>query len=147
MAKKEGASEKRRALLRGLRRKQLHLSAQELGQNQADRLNICYQQHTHDQRDDEGNHLFGNGLQANAAATDHFSILTKKYHAYLSFGIAEVDLETGDFYNTAVLLGPEGYIGKYRKMHQWETEKHWGVDGDLGMPRRLGKEPAEQRER
>ncbi|MBC5747779.1 nitrilase [Dysosmobacter sp. NSJ-60] len=67
-------------------------------------------------------------------ATDHFSILTKKYHAYLSFGIAEVDLETGDFYNTAVLLGPEGYIGKYRKMHQWETEKHWGVDGDLGMP-------------
>ena len=59
MAKKEGASEKRRALLRGLRRKQLHLSAQELGQNQADRLNICYQQHTHDQRDDEGNHLFG----------------------------------------------------------------------------------------
>ena len=66
MAKKEGASEKRRALLRGLRRKQLHLSTQELGQNQADRLNICYQQHTHDQRDDEGNHLFGNGLQANA---------------------------------------------------------------------------------
>ena len=66
--------------------------------------------------------------------TERFSELTRKYHSYVSFGVAEVDPNTGDFYNSAVLIGPEGYIGKYRKMHQWETEKHWGVDGDVGVP-------------
>lgn len=67
-------------------------------------------------------------------ATELFAQLTKKYRGYISFGIAEVDPATGDFYNSAALIGPEGYIGKYRKIHQWETEKHWSVDGDLGVP-------------
>jgi apolipoprotein N-acyltransferase len=34
---------------------------------------------------------------------------------YMSVGIAERDLETGLAYNTAVLMGPHGIIGKYRK--------------------------------
>lgn len=34
---------------------------------------------------------------------------------HMSVGIAERDLETGLAYNTAVLLGPKGIIGKYRK--------------------------------
>ena len=34
---------------------------------------------------------------------------------YMSVGIAERDAETGLAYNTAVLLGPNGIIGKYRK--------------------------------
>ena len=34
---------------------------------------------------------------------------------YLSVGIAERDAETGLAYNAAVLLGPNGVIGKYRK--------------------------------
>ena len=67
-------------------------------------------------------------------STELFAGLAAKYHAYLSYGIAERDEDTGDFYNSAVLVGPEGYIGKYRKIHQWEVEKHWGVDGDLGVP-------------
>jgi len=46
----------------------------------------------------------------------------------------EVDNETGLYYNSAVLIGPEGYIGKYRKTHQWETEAHWAAWGDLGVP-------------
>lgn len=66
--------------------------------------------------------------------TDHFAALAKKYNGYLAFGVAEVDPDNGSFYNTAVLIGPKGYVGKYRKMHQWETEKHWAADGDLGVP-------------
>jgi predicted amidohydrolase len=35
---------------------------------------------------------------------------------YMSVGIAERDVETGLAYNSAVLLGPKGVIGKYRKI-------------------------------
>jgi predicted amidohydrolase len=48
-------------------------------------------------------------------ATDALQPLLKRTGMYLSVGIAEKDLETGLFYNTAVLMGPEGIIGKYRK--------------------------------
>ncbi len=44
--------------------------------------------------------------------------LTKKFQVYLVSGQPERS-EISDFvlYNTATLIGPEGYIGKYRKMH------------------------------
>jgi len=67
-------------------------------------------------------------------ATDAISVVTKKYNIYVVFGMAERDAETGLFYNAAALVGPNGYIGKYRKSHQWETEEHWSVWGDVGVP-------------
>jgi len=39
-----------------------------------------------------------------------------------------------DLYNTAVLVGPEGFIGKYRKLHPCEDEVYWAEPGDLGLP-------------
>lgn len=48
-------------------------------------------------------------------ATNALQPLLKRTGMYLSVGIAEKDVETGLFYNTAVLMGPEGIIGKYRK--------------------------------
>ncbi len=39
----------------------------------------------------------------------------KRTGMYMSVGIAEKDSVTGVFYNTAVLMGPQGIIGKYRK--------------------------------
>ncbi|QDR79700.1 nitrilase-related carbon-nitrogen hydrolase [Sporomusa termitida] len=60
--------------------------------------------------------------------------LTSKYNAYAVFGMAEKDARTDLFYNAAALVGPAGYIGKYRKTHQWETEEHWAAWGDLGVP-------------
>jgi predicted amidohydrolase len=74
--------------------------------------------------------------------TTRFSVLAKKYDAYVVFGMPEVDTKTGLYYNAAALVGPEGYIGKYRKTHQWETEAHWAAWGDLGVPvfdTKLGK--------
>lgn len=42
--------------------------------------------------------------------------LLKTYNLYISIGIAELDVATGVAYNSAVLMGPEGIIGKYRKI-------------------------------
>ncbi len=41
--------------------------------------------------------------------------ILKEYNMYMSIGIAEKDMETGIAYNTAVLMGPEGIVGTYRK--------------------------------
>lgn len=67
-------------------------------------------------------------------ATDRISEVTKKYGVYVVFGIAERDAETDLYYNAAAFVGPDGYIGKYRKSHQWEAEEHWAAWGDLGVP-------------
>lgn len=37
-------------------------------------------------------------------------------------------------YDTAVLVGPDGYIGRYRKTHLWNNEKLWFSPGDEGFP-------------
>ena len=42
--------------------------------------------------------------------------------------------KAGDtFYNSAVLVGPEGYIGKYRKVHLFCDEKLWFAPGNTGF--------------
>lgn len=68
------------------------------------------------------------------STTARFEAVTRKYGNYVIFGMPEVDGETGLYYNSAVLIGPGGYIGKYRKVHLWESEAHWAVFGDLGVP-------------
>lgn len=50
---------------------------------------------------------------------------------YIVSGIAEKD---GDnFFNSAVLIGPEGFIGKYRKSHLFYEEKMFFSPGDTGF--------------
>lgn len=51
---------------------------------------------------------------------------------YIVAGISEK--EGAKLYNTSVLIGPEGYIGKYRKLHIWDREKLWYEPGDMGTP-------------
>jgi len=44
--------------------------------------------------------------------------IAKQNKIYIVFGMPEMSKKTESvIYNTAVLVGPEGYIGKYRKMH------------------------------
>lgn len=44
--------------------------------------------------------------------------IAKRHEVYIVFGMPELSGKTqATIYNTAVLVGPEGYIGKYRKMH------------------------------
>lgn len=51
---------------------------------------------------------------------------------YIVAGILEC--EGVDLYNSAVLVGPDGYIGKFRKMHLWDEDKLWYEPGNLGIP-------------
>jgi len=51
---------------------------------------------------------------------------------HLAVGIAECD--GSRLYNAAVLFGPGGYIGRYRKTHLWCREKLYFCAGDLGYP-------------
>lgn len=56
--------------------------------------------------------------------------LAKDRGLYLVGCIVERD---GDrLFDTAVLVGPAGYIGRYRKTHLWNTEKLWFTPGDEG---------------
>ncbi|HEY8685205.1 MAG TPA: nitrilase-related carbon-nitrogen hydrolase, partial [Chloroflexota bacterium] len=49
-------------------------------------------------------------------------------------GMGEVDEESDLYYNTAVVVGPHGYLGKYRKTHFFSADAKWAVEGDLGLP-------------
>lgn len=63
-----------------------------------------------------------------------FEKIAKEYQTHIVIGMPEVEPETEIFYNSAALIGPGGYIGKYRKIHLWETEEHWAACGDAGIP-------------
>jgi len=56
----------------------------------------------------------------------------KKYNLYVVAGIAEREGET--LFNSAVVLGPKGYIGTYRKNHLWGAENLFFEPGNLGVP-------------
>ena len=51
---------------------------------------------------------------------------------YIVSGILEA--EDHKLYNTAVLIGPDGFIGKYRKCHLWYEDKLFYEPGNLGFP-------------
>jgi predicted amidohydrolase len=68
------------------------------------------------------------------STTARLAKLTRKYGSYVVVGMAEKDAKTKSYYNSAALVGPKGYIGKYRKMHLWEPDMHWSAWGDLGVP-------------
>ncbi|GLS20193.1 hydratase [Labrys miyagiensis] len=51
---------------------------------------------------------------------------------HLVAGITERDGEK--LFNSAVIIGPEGLIGRYRKVHLWADEALYFTPGDLGFP-------------
>ncbi|NOZ07440.1 MAG: carbon-nitrogen hydrolase [FCB group bacterium] len=58
--------------------------------------------------------------------------LCTQHNLYLVAGVNERD---GDLlYNSAVLMGPGGILGKYRKMHLFWNEKDIFEPGNLGFP-------------
>lgn len=58
----------------------------------------------------------------------------KELGVYICGGIAELDDDEIKLYNSAVLVGPKGYIGTYRKLHLWNTEKYFFEPGNTGLP-------------
>ena len=58
--------------------------------------------------------------------------IAKEKNIYIVGGIAE--REENRIYNSAVIVGPEGYIGTYRKCHLWFKEKLIFDPGNLNFP-------------
>ncbi len=56
----------------------------------------------------------------------------RRHGATIVAGIAE---RVGSkLFNSAVLIGPDGHIGTFRKMHLWAAENLFFEPGDLGFP-------------
>jgi len=58
--------------------------------------------------------------------------ICKEKGMVLVAGLIEIESQTT--YNTAVLIGPDGFIGSYRKVHLFCEEKQWFQSGNLGFP-------------
>ncbi len=70
--------------------------------------------------------LVPGGLTTSALTT-----IAKKTNATIIAGLAEI--EDDQVYNSAVITGPDGYIGKYRKLHLFDTEKDCFQQGNLPL--------------
>ena len=55
----------------------------------------------------------------------------RKSSCYITYGFAE---RADDIYNSAALLGPDGLIGLYRKVHLFDRENLFFKPGNLGFP-------------
>lgn len=60
--------------------------------------------------------------------------VTKSYGCYVVIGLPEVDTVTGAYYNSAVLLGPDGIVGTYQKTHLFAADPRWAREGNDGFP-------------
>src|SRR5258708_35129736 len=58
--------------------------------------------------------------------------IAAKHGLHLVAGICERD--GAKLFNSAVLIGPAGYIGTFRKVHLWNEENLYFEPGDLGFP-------------
>ena len=61
--------------------------------------------------------------------TKKFQSITKRFNCYIVIGMPEIDEETQLYYNSAVLIGPNGIIGKHRKSHGYIAEPKWSAPG------------------
>jgi predicted amidohydrolase len=66
--------------------------------------------------------------------TDAIAQVTKERNVYVSVGIAEIDPDSGLGFNSVALIGPEGYIGKYRKHGLNWQDQRWVSQGNIGFP-------------
>jgi predicted amidohydrolase len=61
-----------------------------------------------------------------------WSEIAAKHRLHLVAGICE--RAGAKLFNSAVLIGPDGYIGTFRKVHLWNEENLYFEPGDLGFP-------------
>lgn len=85
-------------------------------------------------------YMFSNYGEARTAAEDipdgsavsSWSKLCQDRGIYLVAGVSERARDR--LFNSSVLIGPDGHIGTYRKVHLWNKENLYFEPGDLGFP-------------
>lgn len=65
-------------------------------------------------------------------STQAWAAVAHRCNVYVVAGIAE--RVENRLYNSAVLVGPAGFIGIYRKLHLWGDEHLYFEAGDAGLP-------------
>lgn len=68
----------------------------------------------------------------NGKTTKAWTESAKKNNVYIVAGINERDKDL--LYNSSVIVGPNGYIGTFRKVHLWNEENLFFEPGNLGFP-------------
>lgn len=69
---------------------------------------------------------------ADGPTSQAFAALAREFNCYLVFGMPERDAVTNIYYNSALLVGPQGVIGVHRKTHPYISEPKWAANGDAG---------------
>ena len=64
--------------------------------------------------------------------TEAWSEAAARHNLHIVAGICE--RAERRLYNSAVIIGPSGYIGTFRKVHLWNEEVLYFEGGDLGFP-------------
>jgi 5-aminopentanamidase len=64
--------------------------------------------------------------------TERLLNLASTYRMHIVAGLAE--RAQGRTYNSAILVGPSGVLGVYRKIHLFSEENLWFAPGDTGFP-------------
>jgi predicted amidohydrolase len=90
---------------------------------------LCVSGYVFNSRDEA---LKSSELIPNGESLKAWDRICKEKGIYLIAGLAERDNEA--LYNTSVLIGPNGYMGKYRKLHLWFEEKFFFEPGNLSPP-------------
>ncbi|MBI4844813.1 MAG: acyltransferase [Nitrospirae bacterium] len=67
----------------------------------------------------------------NGRTTEFLCGMSKEKGIYIAAGLAERGRD--EFYNSAVVTGPEGFIGAYRKTHVYSEENLYFSPGDSGF--------------
>ena len=65
--------------------------------------------------------------------TERLSRLAADRKMVIVAGMPEYDPAQDKYYNAAVVVGPNGYMGKYRKIHLYYKENLWFSLGDSGF--------------
>jgi predicted amidohydrolase len=65
-------------------------------------------------------------------ATDRLGTIAARFDLYVIAGMVERDGER--LYNSAAVVGPDGMVGVYRKLHLTSQDRAWATPGDRGLP-------------
>lgn len=74
----------------------------------------------------------GGGLSETSGLIEHLIRLARAHRTYLVTSLPE--RADGVWYHTALVAGPEGISGRYRKVHLSAEDRGWAARGDLGFP-------------
>lgn len=91
-------------------------------------------------------YMHAGAIEVPGPETGALAALANEFQFSLVIGVAEQAEETGPseemdtihrvptYYNTVLLIDPEGVYGKYRKLHLTYSDRRWATPGNLGLP-------------